>query len=301
MSNTLENLRRKIVGAQQLESVVSTMKAQAAANIGQYETAMKALSDYERTVELGLTACFRQSAPISVNERSDESMNDIAAVVFGSDQGLVGQFNDRLAEYVQTKLDALPGTKTLWAVGERVCGRLADAGFTVKRIFEVPGAITSITSLIGQILTESVINRRQGEFSSLFIFHNRSEFGTVYEPVCQQLLPMDATWQHSLAQADWPTRNLAEIIGDATAPALRALIREYLFISLFKACAESLASENASRLNAMQRAEKNINDLLKNLKQTSRTLRQGSIDEELFDVIAGYVLSTEQRNQGKKF
>ena len=69
---------------------------------------------------------------------------------------------------------------------------------------------------------------------------------------------------------------------------LRALVREYLFVSLFKACAESLAAENASRLAAMQRAEKNIDDLVENLNQTFRRLRQTSIDEELFDVLSGY-------------
>ena len=69
---------------------------------------------------------------------------------------------------------------------------------------------------------------------------------------------------------------------------LRALVREYLFVSLFKACAESLASENASRLAAMQRAEKNIDELVENLNQTFRRLRQTSIDEELFDVLSGY-------------
>lgn len=293
MSNTLENLRRKIAGAEQLESVVRTMKAQAAANIGQYDTAMKALGDYYRTVELGLTACFRQSAPIPTNEQEEKNSGDIAAVVFGSDQGLVGQFNDRLAEYVQTKLEAIPGTKTLWAVGERVSGRLTDAGFTVKKIFEVPGAITAITPLVGQILTECVTKHGQ----SLFIFHNRPESGTVYEPVCQQLLPLDAAWQQSLARGAWPTGNLPEIITDKTAPVLRALIREYLFISLFKACAESLASENASRLAAMQRAEKNIDELLEGLKQSSHTLRQSSIDEELFDVIAGYEILTQHKKR----
>ena len=296
MSNTLENLRRKIAGAEQLESVVRTMKAQAAANIGQYDTAMKALGDYYRTVELGLTACFRQSAPIPTNEQEEKNSGDIDAVVFGSDQGLVGQFNDRLAEYVQTKLGALPGTKTLWAVGERVYGRLTDAGFSVKKIFEVPGAITAITPLVGQILTECVKNHGQ----SLFIFHNRPVSGTVYQPANQQLLPLDATWQQSLAQGTWPTGNLPEIITDKTAPVLRALIREYLFISLFKACAESLASENASRLAAMQRAEKNIDELLEGLKQSSHTLRQSSIDEELFDVIAGYEILTETRGQKKQ-
>jgi F-type H+-transporting ATPase subunit gamma len=69
---------------------------------------------------------------------------------------------------------------------------------------------------------------------------------------------------------------------------LRALIREYLFISLFRACAESLASENASRLAAMQRADRNIDELLEQLKGTFHRLRQRGIDEELFDVISGF-------------
>jgi F-type H+-transporting ATPase subunit gamma len=67
-----------------------------------------------------------------------------------------------------------------------------------------------------------------------------------------------------------------------------ALIREYLFISLFRACAESLASENASRLAAMERANKNIDELLEQLHGTFHRLRQSGIDEELFDVIAGF-------------
>jgi F-type H+-transporting ATPase subunit gamma len=101
------------------------------------------------------------------------------------------------------------------------------------------------------------------------------------------LLPLDEQWRKDLAQIHWPTKNLPELFGHAET-ALRAFIREYLFISLFKACAESLASENASRLTAMQRAEKNIDSQLNNLNRTFHRLRQSSIDEELFDVIAGF-------------
>ena len=82
-------------------------------------------------------------------------------------------------------------------------------------------------------------------------------------------------------------QNLPEVIG-CQEQTLRALVREYLFVSLYKACAESLASENASRLAAMQRAEKNIDDLVGDLNQTFRRLRQTSIDEEFFDVLSGY-------------
>jgi F-type H+-transporting ATPase subunit gamma len=80
---------------------------------------------------------------------------------------------------------------------------------------------------------------------------------------------------------------LPEVLGDATAT-LRSLIRGYLFVSLFRACAESLASENASRLAAMERADKNIDELLGTLKATFHRLRQTGIDEELFDVISGF-------------
>ncbi len=100
-------------------------------------------------------------------------------------------------------------------------------------------------------------------------------------------LPLDAQWQQGLTKIHWPTANLPEVMGSGTAT-LRALIREYLFISLFRACAESLASENASRLAAMERADKNINDLLEQLHGSFHQLRQSGIDEELFDVISGF-------------
>ena len=130
----------------------------------------------------------------------------------------------------------------------------------------------------------------------LYVFHNRPQSGALYEPVSQRLLPLDAQWQQGLAEVPWPTKNLPEVMGGGTAT-LRALIREYLFISLFRACAESLASENASRLAAMQRADKNIDELLENLHGTFHRLRQSGIDEELFDVISGFEAQSEEAGQ----
>jgi len=67
-----------------------------------------------------------------------------------------------------------------------------------------------------------------------------------------------------------------------------SLIREYLFVSLFRAFAESLASENASRLAAMQGAEKNIEEQLGELNRRYHQQRQMSITEELLDIVSGY-------------
>ena len=92
MTDNAVNLRRKISGAGELQSVVRTMKAVAATSIGQYENSVRALDDYYRTVELGLSACFRSSGPVPLmlNRQGPAPAHPIGAVVFGSDiQGLV--------------------------------------------------------------------------------------------------------------------------------------------------------------------------------------------------------------------
>jgi F-type H+-transporting ATPase subunit gamma len=100
----------------------------------------------------------------------------------------------------------------------------------------------------------------------------------------------------ALIDIPWPTRKLAEVLGDRTAT-LRTFLHEFLFISLFRACTESLASENASRLAAMERADKNIDELLAQLEESSHRLRQSGIDEELFDVVSGFEALTDRANR----
>ena len=289
MSDTTESLRRKISSAGDLQSVVRTMKALAASSIGQYEKSVRALAGYYRTVELGLGACFRENEPAAamVQPNIPARTGAISAIVFGSDQGLVGQFNDVVADYAIKTLAALPGKAQVWAVGERVHARLADAGLPTVGLFAVPNSVQAITPLVGEIQIKSEAHQNKGENASLWVFHNRPLFSPLYEPVSQRLLPLDAQWQQGLAKVHWPTANLPEVRGGGTATS-RALIREYLFISFFRACAESLASENASRLAAMERADKNINDLLEQLHGSFHQLRQSRIDEELFDVISGF-------------
>jgi F-type H+-transporting ATPase subunit gamma len=302
MSDTTASLLRKISSAGDLQSVVRTMKALAASSVGQYEKSVQALGDYYRTVELGLGACLRESEPatLSVKREGQTDGGAIGAVVFGSDQGLVGQFNDVVADYAIKTLAALPGQPQVWAVGERVYSRLADAGLPLIGRFTVPNSVKAITPLVGQIQIESEAHRAKGAYARLYVFHNRPRSGALYDPVSQRLLPLDASWAQSLAKIPWPTKTLPEVMSVGTGT-LRALIREYLFISLFRACAESLASENASRLAAMQRADKNIDDLLETLHGTFHQLRQSSIDEELFDVISGFEALSKEKARRSTF
>ncbi len=288
--DTLENLRSKTEGAQDLKSVVSAMKAMAASNIVQYETAVESLADYFHTIALGIIAYFKAEKIASINEQAilkNKPKEVVCAIVFGSDQGLVAQFNDSMANFVSASLKALPGKKEIWAVGERVQLLLSDEGFIISKSYPVPNDIKAVTPLVTELLSKSQERQQKEEVTAFYIFHNQPKPGSGYTPIMQRFLPLDEKWKESLQETKWPTKLPPQIAGSVKLT-LVALINGYLFASLYKASVESLASENASRLSAMQRAEKNITDLLEDLGKKYHRLRQSSIDEELFDVVSGF-------------
>jgi len=290
MSDTLVSLRHKLNGARQLGSVVRAMKAVAATSIAQYEAAVAALGDYARCVELGLSLCLGGAGEPGVVETATQPIasrdGPATALIFGSDQGLVGRFNEVIAEFALHTLRQIPGPKLLWVVGERVTAHLDAAELPIRRQFALPNSVAAITSLVSDIQLE-IEGYTAGRPCPVYVFHNQPRAAPRYEPYGQRLLPLDAAWRNRIRSIEWPGKALAEVLGGG-ASSLPALVHEHLFIGLFKACAESLASENASRLEAMQRAEKNIDEVSAKLHTSLNRLRQSSIDGELFDVVAGF-------------
>ncbi|MBC3764462.1 F0F1 ATP synthase subunit gamma [Neptunicella marina] len=287
MNDSMDSLHHKINSAADLKSVVRTMKAIAASNISQYENAVKSLDDYYRTVQLGLTACVMNNSQLTSGWESANSKQPGIFIIFGSDQGLVGQFNQRMASFVQSVINQQSKPGALWLVGERINTHLPGDQSNVAMHFKLPNSVNTITALIDDILRELEVQLEQGNLEQVCLVNHQPQSGSSYKPVCQQLLPLDQRWLQDIVLPRWPTNKLPQLLG-AMQTTFPALVREYLFMSLFKACAESLASENASRLAAMRRAEKNIDDLQANLHQTFHRLRQTGIDEELFDLIGGF-------------
>lgn len=287
MADSLLALRRKIDSARELAGVVRTMKALAASSISQYEEAVTSLADYRRTVELGLSTVLKPL--LEQPRRGARQPGKAVVIVFGSDQGLVGQFNEDLARTLQRQHTRLAQDYRLIAIGERMASQLEQVNLVPARHFHVPTSVEAITGLCAQLLLSecAVADQAQELELSLSLFFNRIHQGQHYRPEYQIVLPLDQVWQQRLHDQPWPTRALPEACGDWQL-LLSALLHEYLFVSTFRACAESLAAENLCRLSAMQRAEKNIGEQLELLQQRYHRQRQDSIDAELFDVTSGF-------------
>jgi F-type H+-transporting ATPase subunit gamma len=294
MSDSAAALRGQIASAGDLQTMARTMKTVSAANIAMFDNAVRALDVYYDSVQLSLSVCLRDSAPAATFAAGARKGGArLAAVVFGSDQGLVGQFNESMRAFTLATLATLaptqPGARPplVWPVGVRIAQALDGTPLELARAFDLPHAIDAVSRLVGELLRDIEARREHEQIDEVIVFHQRPAPGAQFAPAWQRLLPLDAAWTRTLLARPWPGKAVPETL--AAGPAtLAACLSEYLFVSLYRACAESLASENAARLAAMQRAEKNIGDLLQGLTQSFHRLRQGRIDEELFDLVAGF-------------
>lgn len=130
------------------------------------------------------------------------------------------------------------------------------------------------------------------------LIYNRPTPEAVAAPHMRLLLPLSAERLRNLAARPWPSRRRPMFTMDPDR-LLSAVLRQYLFSSVYRAAAESLASEHASRLASMQAAERNIEEHLAEQQEAQfRRRRQEAITEELLDIVSGFAASTSMSRAG---
>jgi F-type H+-transporting ATPase subunit gamma len=294
---TLEDIKNKIKTAEDLQSVVKTMKALAAVNIRQYEQAAVALRSYFRTVELGFQVLLH-NRPETLALMKPRPSPFLGAVVFGSDQGMCGQLNEQIFTHTLQTLDGLgfdPQNRRVLAVGLRIADRLAAAGEQVDRYLAVPASTDGIGLQVKEILGE-LEHWHTRKITRVVLLYNRHLSGATYLPDTHHLLPVEEWWLKNFKDKPWPTRVLPTFTVDYDR-LFPALIHQHLYVSLYRAFAESLASENASRLISMQGAQRNIEERLGELKARYHQQRQMSITEELLDIVSGFTALAENEDK----
>jgi F-type H+-transporting ATPase subunit gamma len=286
---TLEGLRKKIDVAEDLHSIVKTMKSLAMINIRHYEKAVASLADYNRTVEMGFQALLKWNPELLYPSKKRVG-GSIGAIIFGSDQGLCGRFNENIVEHALVSLEGIGfqvEDSNFITVGDRALDLLKDVGGKVEKAYHVPASLTGTTDLMQKVLLDIEAWQSHKGIGLVLIFYNHPLSAVAYHPQKVQLLPLNKEGLENLASQPWPGRGFP-VYNLERDRLYSRLIRQYLFVTLYRAIAESAASENASRLATLQSAEKNIEESLEKLNTQFHQQRQDTITDELLDIIAGF-------------
>jgi len=286
--NDVESLKNSIRSAEDLGAVARTMKTLAAVNIRQYEAAVESLREYNHTIRTGIKMLMRHSTENLTGRVVAGSQPGV--IVFGSDQGMCGQFNQQIAQFTVETFPELSQTgPPVICIGSRAADSLRAAGISVDQVSALPGSADGMTSLVHELLPVIDQWRMAYDVGRIMVVHNRRQTASTWKPHAFQLLPID------LAHLQRTSGKKSESAG-VSLPywtmdpdrLFSDLVRQFLFVSLFRACAESQAGENASRIASMQSAERNIRERLQHLRTEYAQTRQTAITEELLDVVTGF-------------
>lgn len=275
----LQTLKKSLASARNLFTIVNTMKLHATTNINQFQQAADASMQYRQVLNKALSVVMKKrEMPEEVLRRND---GKTIHVVFSSDHGLCGSFNERIIDYAKERI--MNGS-ILLVVGEQGLKRLE--GYKVEGFFSVPQTVDGITASVQNLLSELDELREKEEVKEIYLHYNRSSGKQGFREHSEKLFPLelkkirkeDVKWK-SGAQ---PTYYMS---GERL---LSDLLKQYYFITLFRTFCYSLVTENESRIASMTSAKKNIEERMEELEMKYKRLRQDSITEEIRDITSGF-------------
>lgn len=297
MAQTFETLSRQEATLKSIRGIVHTMKTLSAINAVPYEQAVRSIESYHQVILRGFAAFAYCSGEIGL--RQDAAVEHLL-VVFGSDHGLCGNYNEALAVVLKRECAARQdGIPRLLCVGAKMNDALLDHDLFAEAVLLPPASSEGIGRLAGDIVTR-VAKMADGQLLSrtsvTLVYSERREPGQ-REPVTLQLLPLAPALLR--AEKRWESRSLPDY-SMASEALLAALVRSHIFACVSRAGAEAMAAENAARLALMQRAEEAVDERLETVTGELRSVRQTVITDELMDVIAGFESLKKNNRHGAK-
>ncbi len=284
MSQTLEQLARQQNTLNTISTIVRTMKTLSAINAVPYEQAATAMEGYQAVVEQSFASFVFASHDLQLLQGCAKQK---LLIVFGSDHGMCGGYNEQLAQLVAGHWQQQQMPLALLCIGAQLDNALREHNLVPDRLLMPPASADGITRQAAEIVStiEPLAGVSLIELDIDLVYTERCAHGA-RRPVVLQLLPLSA---HLLQRpARWPGRSLPGFNLEA-GRLLAALVRNHVFATVYRAQAEAMVTENAARLALMQQAEQSVQERLFELNQRINDQRQDVITNELMDVILGHL------------
>jgi F-type H+-transporting ATPase subunit gamma len=276
---TLEQTQRRRQAVSTIHDVVGAMRAIAAGRIQGAQRALAAARRYEEVIRGGIAALGAKSAARSLPAVEDRPP---LLVVLTSEQPFCGAFNQDVLALAGRRWEELrgQGRAQLLVVGQRGMRQLASRGVVPDAGEPAATSLQGLRDLVKRLARMIDGRYAARQAGALHVIYNRYKSVSEQIPTEEQILPLD------LNRLEMPVGPVADYYRYLSVPVLLAgLISEYALIRLYRMAADSYASEQASRLVAMDGATRNTEKMLNALLDLERRERQGEITRQVLELI----------------
>ena len=318
---SLKEIKGRIASVNSTRKITSAMKMVASSKLHHAQVAIQNMLPYETMLEHILKSFLAAEAEPQTIFDQERPVKRVALVVFSSNSSLCGGFNANVIKLMQRTVDAYteelgPGSVEVWPIGRKVTEKAKKLGYDVKcdkaPIVDHPNVNECIEIAIelGQEFADGKIDRVE------ILYHHFKSAGSQILTK-KQFLPIDLESELGRDHERDLTTNITtkkaqdylkknrrkkEVKEGEVAPlndnfivepdmntVLTQLLPKFAHLMLYTALLDSVASEHAARMVAMQTATDNADELLRQLNLQYNKSRQQSITTELLDIVGGSV------------
>lgn len=270
-----KSIEQKVKAFEDIHDIVNAMKAYAGLNIRKTEEYVPHVRTYAKNISYAMAYLFSHFPSITMPQRHAGKR---VLVAFGSEQGLCGAYNERIADYMDTVVNP---EDYIFVIGKRLKSAIEQHKLRITAFMESAVSFDGIRDVMETSLSKIMdIYSRKDIYNLTVLF--TSVIKNNAEIAMEQILPPDIEAleiMEPLSKKPLMYLNPEQIF--------KKLIEERLYISIYKCYVESLRSENWYRLRRMESASENILKNISDLKTVQRYVRQEDITQEILEILGG--------------
>ena len=278
---------------ERIESIQDTMKITNAMYLISSSKLRKARQNYQNVLPyftrmrdtISRVVPHLPDEPVHPFFHEREKENPIRAyVVLTADKGMAGAYNQNLLKFLKEQCGSDPNAR-FYVIGQTGYRALLHKDPRLVEEFHY-GATAPTLQRARDITVDAIDDFKSGKLDEIYLIYTKIQNALTSEPVMERLLPLDRENLKPAPKGLGDPRGEVEMFPDAktvfeqTAPI-------YMHGMIFGAMTESFCAEQSARMTAMDSATKSANDMIHELQLEYNRTRQGSITQEITEIIGG--------------
>lgn len=279
---SMRDIKRRKSSIQSTQQITKAMKLVSTVKLQKAKSHAEQTDPYFNYMYHTVSSMLAKSGNINHPYVTGGDSTKKAVVVITSNRGLAGGYNSNIVKLITGNEDLKKEDLEIYAVGGKGVEGLSRRGYHIvsddSAIMEAP-SYPDAAALCKKVLDSFA----KGEIGEIYLAYTHFKNTVSHEPKLIRLLPVDIEAQEETDEAS----NVLMNYEPNEEEALDMIIPKYVTSLFYGALVEAVASENGARMQAMDSATSNAEDMISDLTLKFNRARQGSITQELTEIIAG--------------
>ena len=282
---SMREIKRRRVSIQSTQQITKAMKLVATVKLQKAKGRAENSKAYFQYMYRTVTSMLAKAGNIDHPYLKGQSSDKVGIVVITSDRGLAGGYNSNVAKLVLSSGYEKENVR-LYTVGKKGADILSRKGYQIAENYSdvIEEPTFEDAKQVGSRLLQDYMN---GEIGEIYVAYTEFKNTVVQIPKMVKLLPVDASEMEEDSAGNATDKLTLMNFEPSEEEAIGLLVPKYVTSILYGAFVEAVASENGARMQAMDSATNNAEEIINDLELKYNRARQGAITQELTEIIAG--------------